>query len=137
LTYAEQNSIKNWVSLALNAGKNLTQLYYEALNRKIIFCCKNTFNLYAQLSGYKKAFRKPKAKPKKGYRANHLFEALHIDTTYVPTLFDGVLKLTMVKDNFSKAPLHFDITALNVNSSFIKKVVEQTFDKYQLYDRTH
>jgi len=135
LTYSEQQTIKHWIQKDEN--KNLTQLYYEALNKQIVFCSKNTFNHYATLCGYKKAFRKPKAKSKKGYRANHLFEALHIDTTYVPTLLDGVLKLTMVKDNFSKAPLHFDITPSNVNSSFIKQVLEQTFDKYELYDRTH
>lgn len=137
LSFNEQQSIKHWIHKEDNQYKNLTQLYYEALNNKIIFCSKNTFNFYARLFGYKKAFRKPKAKSKKGYRASQLFEALHIDTTYVPTLFDGVLKLTMVKDNFSKAPLHFDITQHNISSPFIKQVLEQTFDRYKLYDRTN
>lgn len=137
LTGSEQQSIKHWIQKSENKYKNLTQLYYEALNDQIVFCSKATFNHYAKLFGYKKVFRKPKAKSKKGYRANHLFEALHIDTTYVPTLLDGILKLTMIKDNFSKAPLHFDITTSNINSSFIKQILEQTFDKYKLHDRTH
>jgi hypothetical protein len=137
LTHAEQNNIKNFVQLEENKNKNLTQLFYTALNNAVVFCCKQTFNFYAKLLGYKKAFVKPKAKRKKGYRATAIFEYLHIDTTYIPTLFDGILKLTLVKDNFSKAPLHYIVTKLNVNSEMIKKALEQTFDKYKLLDRTH
>jgi hypothetical protein len=52
-------------------------------------------------------------------------------------LLDGILKLTLVKDNFSKAPLHYIITKMNVNSTIIKNVLEQTFDKYKLFERTN
>ncbi len=137
LSYKEQQTIKNWVTADKNSGKNLTQLYYEALNNNIIFCSKKNFNQYAKKMGYKRASRTPKAKQQKGYRASYLFEYLHVDTTYIPTLWDGVLKLTMVKDNFSKAILHFAITENKVNSSFIKQVLEQTFEKYQFFNRSH
>jgi hypothetical protein len=137
LTYTEQQNIKQHIHLPENKNKNLTQLFYEALNKAIVFCCKQTFNFYAKLHGYKAPFKKPKAERKKGFRAAAIFEYLHIDTTYVPTLLDGVLKLTVVKDNFSKAPLHYIITKSNVNSTIIKNVLEQTFDKYKLFERTN
>jgi hypothetical protein len=137
LTLAEQQAIKTFVKQEEQQNKNLTQLFYTALNNAIVYCCQQTFNFYAKLFGYKKPFVKPKAKRKKGFRASAIFEYLHIDTTYIPTLFDGILKLTLVKDNFSKAPLHYTITKLNVNSQLIKTAVEQTFDKYKLFDRTH
>jgi hypothetical protein len=137
LTYSEQQAIKQHIHLPENNNKNLTQLLYEALNKAIVFCCKQTFNLYAKLHGYKAPFKKPKAKTKKGFRASAIFEYLHVDTTYIPTLLDGILKLTIVKDNYSKAPLHYIITKMNVNSTIIKNILEQTFDKYQLFDRTH
>lgn len=60
-----------------------------------------------------------------------------MDTTYIPTLLDGVLKLTMVKDNFSKAPLHYVIRKENLCSNAIKQTLEQTFDKFQLFERIH
>jgi hypothetical protein len=137
LTYAEQQAIKQHIQNPDSKNKNLTQLLYEALNNALVFCGKQTFNFYAKLSGYKTPFIKPKAKRKKGFRATTIFEYLHVDTTYIPTLLDGILKLTVVKDNFSKAPLHYIITKLNVNSTIIKKLLEQTFDKYQLFNRTH
>ncbi len=51
----------------------------------------------------------------------------------------GVQKIAMVKDNFSKAPLHFIRVdaSQNINSNFIKQLLQQTFDKYKLYDRSH
>jgi hypothetical protein len=137
LTLAEQNAIKQHIQLEENKNKNLTQLFYEALNNTIVFCCQKTFNFYAKLLGYKKTFSKPKPKRKKGFRASAIFEYLHMDTTYIPTLFDGILKLTLVKDNFSKAPLHYTITKLNVTSELIKNTLQQTFDKFKLFDRTH
>jgi hypothetical protein len=139
LTYIEQNNIKKWMELTQNKTKNLTGLYYEALNNAIIFCSKTTFNLYAYLNGYKKIFRKPKAKKKKGFRASAIFEYLHIDVSYIPTLFDGVQKIALVKDNFSKAPLHYIRMAANTNvdSTVIATLLQQTFDKYKLFDRTH
>jgi putative transposase len=137
LTYAEQQNIKQWIKNDENKNKNLTQLFYEALNNAIVFCCRQTFNFYAKLSGYKKPFVKPKAKQKKGYRATAIFECLHVDTTYISTIAQGVLKLTLVKDNFSKAPLHYTITTLNVTSEIIKNTLAQTFDKFKLFNRTH
>lgn len=73
LTFTEQNTIKQWIHQLQNAGKTLTHLYYEALNKNIVFCAKTTFFMYAKLLGYKRAFRKPKAKRKKGHRANAIF----------------------------------------------------------------
>jgi hypothetical protein len=135
LTFAEQQAIKKHIQVEEN--KNLTQLFYEALNKAVVFCCKETFSIYAKLLGYKTPFKKPKAKVEKGFRASAVFEYLHVDTTYINTLLDGVLKLTLVKDNYSKAPLHYTINKLNINSTIIKQVLEETFEKYQLFERTN
>ncbi len=137
LTLPEQSNIKQWIHQAQNAGKTLTHLYYEALNKNIVFCSKTTFFMYANVLVYKRAFRKPKAKRKIGHRANAVFEYLHIDTTYISTLVDGIFKVACVKDNFSKAPLHYNITETTLTSTFIKDTLQQTFDKYALLKRNH
>lgn len=137
LTQAEQNSIKNWIINPLNQGKNLTHLYYEALNSNIVHCSKNAFNRYAHLFGYAKVFRIPKAKKKPGFRATGIFEYLHLDTTYLPTMVSGVQKIILVKDNYSRAPLHYLRISSTLTSAMVKQVLEETFDKYQLFERTH
>jgi hypothetical protein len=137
LTYTEQQAIKNWVQLPANQGKCMIQLYYEALDNQIVICGINTFRFYANHFGYQKPLPKPKPKRKKVLKATQLFQYLHADTTYIPTLLDGVLKLTIIRDNYSKAPLHFIINKMNICSKFIKELLEQTFNKYQLFDRTH
>jgi hypothetical protein len=136
LSFTEQQAIKTHVQLPENKHKNMTQLFYEALNKALVFCGINTFRFYAKKYGYQPP-PKPKPERKIGHRASAIFEYLHVDTTYIPTLLDGILKLTMVKDNFSKAPLHYIITKLHINSTIIKNVLEQTFDKYNLFERTH
>lgn len=137
LTYKEQQQIKQHIQHPNNKNKNLTQLFYEALNSSLIFCCKQTFNLYAKQYGYRQAIRKAKDKRQIGFRASSIFEYLHIDTTYISTIMDGVLKLTVVKDNFSKAPLHYVITKANICSNTIKQTLEQTFNKFKLFERSH
>ncbi len=62
---------------------------------------------------------------------------MHIDTTYISTIVDGIFKVALVKDNFSKSPLHYNITETAVTSAFIKDTLEQTFDKYDLLKRNH
>jgi hypothetical protein len=136
LTANEQKIIKEHLELDESKGKNLTQLYYELLNTAKLFCSKNTFCLYAYNAGYKKKFLKPKAKRKDGFRANAIFEYLHIDTTFVPTKEDNVQKVAIVKDNYSKAPLHYVITE-NLNSACIRKLLEETFAKFKLHERSN
>lgn len=137
LTFTEQNNIRDWINKESNQCKNLTHLYYEALNNAVVSCSKSIFNTYAHLYGYTKVFRKPKAKQKKGFRATQLFEYLHIDTTYILTVASGMQKIIMIKDNFSKAILHYKRVSTSLNSFTIKEVLQETFDKYKLFERTH
>lgn len=135
LTTQEQNTIYEHLKHDDSKDKTLTQLYFELLNAEKLFCSKNTFCTYAYKTGFKKKFKKPNAKRKDGFRANAIFEYLHIDTTFVPTKEDGVQKVAIVKDNYSKAPLHYMITE-NLNSACIKKLLEETFAKFKLHEHS-
>jgi hypothetical protein len=137
LTYNEQKIIENHIKDEKNKGQKLVQLYYQLLTQAKLFCSLDTFKIYAYKSGYKKRFQKPKAGRKKGFRAEAIFEYLHIDTTFQPTKEDSSLKVAIVRDNYSKAPLHRKIIDTNLNSKFIKELLEETFEKYKLFDRTH
>jgi hypothetical protein len=46
-------------------------------------------------------------------------------------------KIAMIKDNFSMAILHYKIISTNISSSFIRDLLEETFDKYELFQRTN
>jgi hypothetical protein len=139
LSYQEQSKIYNWINKDENLYQNLTHLYYKAMVKGILYCSYETFKLFAYKAGYKKAYRKPKAKNKKGFRATAIFEYLHIDTTYIQTTISGLQKVIMVRDNYSKAILHWLRLGLQekLNSQAIKQVLIQTFDKYKLFERAH
>ena len=94
-------------------------------------CAKSTFSKYAKALGYQKP-KKPKIPIKKGVRANRIFEWLHVDITLVPTLEDGMQKVAFVKDNFSKAILHYASVSEKADSKFITKLFEEAFLKFNL-----
>jgi hypothetical protein len=139
LSHQQHTKIHNWINKEDNKCQNLTHLFYKGMAEGIVFCAYNTFKWFAYKAGYKKAFRKPKTKNKKGFRAEAIFEYLHIDTTYVPTQVSGMQKVVFVKDNYSKAILHWVRLGVNqaLNSMSIKQVLEQTFEKYKLFERQH
>jgi hypothetical protein len=139
LSHQEQSKIHNWINKEENKYQNLTHLFYKGMVEGIIYCAYETFKLFAYKAGYKKAFRKPKAKNKKGFRANAIFEYLHVDTTYIQTVVGGLQKVIMVRDNHSKAILHWLRIGVQdkLNSNTVKTVLLQTFDKYKLWDRPH
>jgi transposase InsO family protein len=135
LTLKESSTIESIVMHPKNVGRTLTTLYYESLRKDMIACAKSTFFNYANAHGYKRPIY-PKQKRKKGLKASRIFEWLHIDVTYVPTLNDGMQKVAFVKDNFSKAILHYGSTDKKAGSIFIRDLFIETFKKYNLMSFT-
>lgn len=136
LTFEEVQAIENLIKVPEHYGKTIITLYYHALRNSIVSCGKSTFYKYTKALGYKKA-KKSKSPYKKGVRATRIFEWLHIDITLVPTLEDGTQKVAFVKDNFSKAILHYGSVTKKADSSFITKLFKETFKKFNLYDEKH
>ncbi len=98
----------------------------------VLFCGKSTFNKYALVLGYQKPKKKVKVK-KEGLRASYPFQWLHVDVTFVPTLYEGMQKIAFIKDNFSRAILHYASTDEKADSQWITELFEETFQKYDLY----
>lgn len=136
LTVDEVKQIEEIVLKPENQRYNLTTLYYRSMKSSLIAFSKSTFGKYAKIY---RTFRKPrfKAKSKDGFRASKAFEWLHVDVTYVPTLNSGVQKLAFVKDNFSKAILHYKTTSCKADSIFIRDLFQETFEKYDLFNATN
>ncbi len=133
LTQTEVMAIETIVRNPDNYGKTKTTLYYTALRNALVFCGKSTFNKYASALGYKK-FKYIKKQLEHKFRASRVFEWLHVDITYVPTLESGMQKVAFVKDNFSKGLLHYKSTTGKADSYFIATLFQETFEKYNLFD---
>jgi len=133
LTIKEVVAIENLVKNPIHYGKTKVTLYYHALRNNLLFCGKSTFNKYASALGYRKSKRFDR-KNKEGLKATRIFEWLHVDITNVNTLEDGIQKVAFVKDNFSKAILHYSSTSKKAGSEFIKNLFAETFEKYDLYN---
>lgn len=103
------------------------------MNHYLIACCLSTFYQYANALGYKKP-KYSNIPRKKGLKAAKVFEWLHVDITYVPTLHDGMQKVAFIKDNFSKAILHYGSTDGKAGSIFIRDLFQITFQKYDLFN---
>ncbi|WP_457617876.1 hypothetical protein [Lutibacter sp.] len=58
-----------------------------------------------------------------------------VDITYVHTVEDGLQAVAFVKDNYSKAILHYTSTTGKAGSKFIKNLFQETFDKHNLFDK--
>jgi len=133
LTFKEIIAIEKLVTNAEHYGKTKTTLYYFAMRNKLVFCAKSTFSKYASVLGYQQP-KKPKLLAKKGVRADRIFEWLHVDITLVPTLEEGMQKVAFIKDNFSKAILHYGSVSEKADSKFITKLFKETFLKFNLND---
>ena len=57
---------------------------------------------------------------------------MHVDITKVNTTENGIQKVAFVKDNKSKAILHYASTSGKAGSEFIKNLFAETFEKYNL-----
>jgi hypothetical protein len=136
LTYKEVSVIEDVVSNVKNFGKTKTTLYYSAIRDGVLACARSTFFKYADITGYQKLKKKPNKERKIGFRAKAVFEWLHIDVTFVQTQYSGVQKVAFVKDNFSKALLHYKTTSNSADSKFIRQLIEETFEKHKLLDGT-
>ena len=71
---------------------------------------------------------------KLGLKATRVFEWLHVDVTLVNTVNDGFQRVAFVKDNFSKAILHYKSTSGKADSTFIRELFQETFEKHQLFN---
>lgn len=135
LTLKEVTDIEFLVKDSENYRKPITTIYYDAIRKDLIGCGITTFRKYAIALGYVK--QKPiRAKTKKGFKASYVFEWLHIDITNVETIKDGVQKVAFVKDNFSSGLLHYKSISAKAGSLFIKELLKETFEKYNLYNHT-
>jgi hypothetical protein len=110
-------------------------VYYDLLITKKIACSLSTFYKYAN------CFTHLNQTPKKAtYQANKTlvasrpFEYLHLDTTLIQTINDGIQRLVVVKDNFSKAILHFAIVP-SKQSKFVAQFLKDVFVMYHLESR--
>ena len=135
LTLKEVIDIEFLVKDSQHSKKPLTTICYNAMRKGLINCSVTTFRKYANALGYVKS--KPcRAKAKKGFKASYVFEWLHIDITNVQTLKNGVQKVAFVKDNFSSGLLHYKSTSEKAGGLFIKQLLKETFEKYNLYNHT-
>jgi len=134
LSINEVIAIENLVIDPKNFGKSKTTLYYRALNNNLVTCSKSTFFKYTSALGYQKPkrFKQP---IKKGFRASRTFERLHVGVTNISTIKDGIQKVAFIKDNFSKAILHYSSTNEKVGSNFIKNLFLETFEKHRLLNK--
>jgi hypothetical protein len=107
-------------------------VYYQLMNTEAIACSLSSFYKYAAyfLAG-KQETKKIKPDTKAVLNATRCFEYLHIDTTLVQTINDGIQRLIVIKDNFSKAILHFACVD-GKKSTFVAQVIKDTFIKYNL-----
>ena len=110
-------------------------VYYDLLNRNLIHCSLSTFYKYASLVLESKLKTIKHNVSSLTLCAERPFEYLHIDTTFVNTIKDGYQRVVFVKDNFSKAVLHFAIVP-NGKSEFVTDVLKQTFEKFGLINFT-
>lgn len=62
---------------------------------------------------------------------------MHVDITKVFTENDEWQKVAFVKDNFSKAILHYKTTSNKADSHFIKNLFQETVEKYDLLNTTN
>ena len=134
LTIKEVSIIEQVILDPNNFGKTKTTIYYQALRKGVLYCAKSTFYKYATALGYQKPKYKKK-RFKKGLRASRVFEWLHVDITLVPTLEGGMQKVAFVKDNYSKAILHYKSTNEKAGSEFIAALFQETFEKYDLFNQ--
>lgn len=131
LTFDEANTIRKLVKDSEHFGKTKVTLYYYALRNGLVSCAKSTFSKYAKALGYQRP-KKPKIPVRKGVRASRTFEWLHVDITVVSTLEGGMQKVSFVKDNFSKAILHWASVSEKADSRFITKLFREAFEKHGL-----
>ena len=126
LTINEQLSIDEAVNNKLNKYTTDTNIYFSLLNSSIIFCCISTFRKYARLLRNEPKYRKPRKKSV-SFKATRVLEYLHFDTTFVQTI-KGKIRVVFLKDNYSKALLHYTIVP-NGKSIFIKQFLIDAFSK--------
>lgn len=133
LTIKEVQTIEDVLLNPNNAYKTKTTIYYDTIFNDLITCAYSTFMKYSRMIAPKDKRRKSIILTK-SYKAEYVFEALHVDVTHVPTLHDGVQKVAFVKDNKSLALLNYATTDNKADSEFIRDLLNDTFDKYNLFD---
>jgi hypothetical protein len=106
LTIAETSAISQAINHPYNFNKSISTIWYALLRAGKVFCGRSTFYKYTKLLSHfvKKA---DYILPNKTFSAARIFEYIHINTTFLPTMNDGCVRVVILKDNFSKLLLHF------------------------------
>ena len=131
LTLQEMSIIQEAVNSDEYAGMTKATIFFKLLRKGVLFCGYSTFCKYANQFGYKtpEKYTPPR---KQGIKASRVFEWLHIDVTHIQTLKDGLHRVAMIKDNFSKAILHMKSAVGYPDSELIRDLLKETFDMYGL-----
>jgi len=132
LTIAECSAIKEAINDSDNERKKLATIWYKLLREGRLFCSRSTFYKYANLVS-ERIKKLNYEKTKHTILSSRIFEYIHIDTTLLPTLYDGTVRAVIIKDNFSKKILHYGIVDSG-SSTWISKLLEELFVKYQLHN---
>jgi hypothetical protein len=130
LTIAECSAIKEAVNDPANERKKLATIYYKLMRDGKLYCSRSTLYKYAKLVS--EHIKKIKyTKPKQTIVSSRIFEYIHIDTTFLPTIKDGSVRGIIIKDNFSKKDLHWGI-ADNGDSKWVAILLKEMFAIYGL-----
>jgi len=136
LTLEEVSIIEKTVTKPENKGKTKVTLFYSLLRKGVLSCGLATFCKYARLFGHTSSKKEKINDHKIGFLATRPFEWLHIDITDVLSVEDGKQKVAFVKDNYSMALLHVKTIPRKADSNFIAKLMQETFELYNLFDAT-
>jgi hypothetical protein len=130
LTIAETSAISQAINHPDSFNKTISTIWYGMLRKGDFFCGRSTFYKYTKLLS-------PLVKkvdyflPSKTFSASRILEYIHIDTTFLPTMNDGYLRVVILKDNYSKFLLHFGIVESG-HSKWIADLLKVAFNKYHL-----
>ena len=91
LTIAECSAIKETVNDSANARKKLATLWYKLMREGKLYCSLSTFYKYSKMVS-ERMMKKKLNKPRPILHATRVFEFIHLDTTFLPTVKDGSIR---------------------------------------------
>jgi len=125
LTIAERSSIEEVLHDPLNERKKKATIWYKSMRNSKLYCSLHTFYKYARLL-FNNIKKRKSIKLKIVLNASRVFEFIHMDTTFLPTVKDGFVRAVIFKDNFCKKILHTGIVE-NGNSKWISLLLQEMF----------
>ena len=128
LTIRDCSIIKEAVNAVANFNKKTSSIWYSLLRKGELYCSISTFYKYSKLLS-ERVEKANYTKPKSSIVGSHIFEFIHIDTTFLPTQKDGSVRAVIIKDNYSKKILHQGVVE-NGNSKWISLLLQELFSIY-------